>query len=98
MLQAQIYIDREDLHGTQPAFEFIMSFLIRHGIKGATLFKAMMGFGRNHRLQRPEELFSFDEPPLMITFIDNEETVNNVLHLPHGVYRRTHHYSSGRLI
>jgi len=75
MLQAQIFIDKDELHGSQPLFEYILRFLIRHKIKGATAFRGQIGFGSNQHLKRPDDLFSFDEPPIMITFIDEDEKV-----------------------
>ncbi|AYB31719.1 DUF190 domain-containing protein [Chryseolinea soli] len=79
MLQAQIFIDKDELHGSQPLFEYIIRFLIRHKIKGATAFRGHIGFGLNQHLKRPDDLFSFDEPPMMITFIDEDEKVINTV-------------------
>jgi PII-like signaling protein len=81
MLQAQIFIDKDELHGSQQLYDFIFKFLIRHKIKGATAFRGQIGFGPNQHLQRPDSLFSFDEPPMMITFIDETEKVKNVIAL-----------------
>jgi PII-like signaling protein len=79
MLQAQIFIDKDELHGSQPLFEYILRFLIRQKIKGATAFRGQIGFGSNQHLKRPDDLFSFDEPPIMITFIDEDEKVINTV-------------------
>lgn len=79
MLQAQIYIDKDELHGLKPLNEFILEFLIRHKIAGATAFRGQAGFGVNQHLKRPDALFSFDEPPMMITFIDEDSKVRAVL-------------------
>ena len=79
MLQAQIFIDKDELFDTQPLYEYIMQFLLRNRVKGATAFKGMMGFGEKQQVQRPDQWFSFDEPPMMITFIDEEAKVKDVL-------------------
>lgn len=79
MLQAQIYIDKDELKGSQPLYEFIFDFLIHHKIKGATALRGDMGYGGNQLLKRPGELFSFDETPLMITFTDEDAKVKAVL-------------------
>ena len=79
MLQAQIFIDKDNLFQAQPLYEFIMQFLAQNNIKGATAFTGMMGFGKNQRIKRPNEIFSFDDPPVMITFIDEDEKVNAAL-------------------
>lgn len=87
MLQAQIFIDRDDRHGAQSVHEFIMQFLLLNQVDGATSFKGTMGFGRNQKMQRPDELFSFDEPPMMITFIDDDIKVQEVLHKLRAEYQ-----------
>ena len=79
MLQAQIFMDKDELFNSQPLFEYIMQFLLLNHIKGATVFKGMMGFGEKKQVQRPENWFSFDEPPMMITFIDEAPKVLEVL-------------------
>lgn len=79
MLQAQIFIDKDELFNTQPLFEYIMQFLLLNKVKGATAFKGVMGFGEKHQIQRPDTWFSFDEPPMMITFVDEEVKVREVL-------------------
>lgn len=75
MLQAQIFIDKDDRHNGEPLDQFIMQFLMKHKVAGATSFKAFTGFGSNQYLKQPGLLFSFDEPPMMITFIDEDEKV-----------------------
>ncbi len=78
MLKAEIYIDLEKFQGEQSLHDFIMKFLIEQDIAGATSFRAYAGFGRHHRIKRPNELFSFDEPPILITFIDEDQKVRSV--------------------
>lgn len=79
MLQAQIYIDKEELIEGKPFHEFIMKFLIEHGISGATSFTGHSGFGKNQKMKRPNDLFSFDEPPMLIIFIDQDEKVRALI-------------------
>ncbi len=79
MLQAQIFIDEDELFGTKSLHEFIVQFLIAQKIKGLTVFKGISGFGSNNHFHRPNDLFSFDETPILITFIDDTEKVKAVL-------------------
>ncbi len=79
MLQAQIFLDKEEIIEGKPLHEFIMKFLNEHGVSGATSFLGFSGFGKNQKMKRPNDLFSFDEPPMLITFIDQDEKVNHVL-------------------
>lgn len=75
MLQAQIYIDKDELKGMNPLYEWIMEVLIHNKISGATAYRAHLGFGSNQHMKRPNELFSFDEVPLVITFSDEDDKV-----------------------
>lgn len=79
MLQAQIFLDADDQKREQLLQDFILQFLLKHKIKGATVFRGQFGFGEKRQMMRPDELFSFDEIPLMITFIDEDEIVTNTL-------------------
>ncbi|EJL71429.1 DUF190 domain-containing protein [Chryseobacterium populi] len=87
MIQAQIFIDADDLKGTQLGYEFILQFLIVHNIKGATVFRGRLGYGENQYINRPNNLFSFDQTPIMITFIDDDEKVKTVLTELRNLYR-----------
>jgi len=80
MLQAQIFIDKDELHEEKKLYEYIMDFLFKSKVEGATAFEGLIGFGPGDRkMQRPNRLFSFDEPPMMITFVDKEEKVKHVI-------------------
>ena len=79
MLQAQIFIDKDEVFGTQPLYEYIIQYLLKHKVAGATAFRGVTGFGEHQQLKRPDSIFSFDEPPIMITFIDEDEKVVKTL-------------------
>ncbi len=79
LLQAQIFFEKDELHGMQTMHEFIMQFLHKRNLKGATLLEAKSGFKENERVFKPNELFSFDDVPMLIIFIDEEHTVKNTL-------------------
>ncbi len=79
MLQAQLFIEKDEMQGAQPLYEYVMQFLFNQKIKGATLYQAKSGFKENEKLYKPDELFSFDETPMMITFIDDEAKVKKTL-------------------
>ncbi len=79
MIQAQIYIDKDKLKGIMPLHQFIMKLLMENGIAGATSFTGHSGFGQHHILKQPGLQFSFDETPMLITFIDEERKVKQAL-------------------
>ena len=79
MLQVQIFFEKDELKGAQPLYEYIVQFLMKKKIKGATVFEGKFGYGDDKRLNRPDALFSFDQTPMMIVFIDEEEKVKVAL-------------------
>jgi PII-like signaling protein len=81
MLQAQIFLDKDQWKGNQQLYHFVLEFLIHQKIKGATVFEGIAGFGKKHYIQNPYGLFSFDDLPIMITFVDQEEKIRQVLSL-----------------
>lgn len=79
MIQAQIFIDQEKMKGTKSLHQYILHLLMENGIAGATAFTGYSGFGKHQRLKQPGLQFSFDETPMLITFIDEERKVNKAL-------------------
>lgn len=87
MLQAQVFIDKDELKGIKPLHQFIMKLLIENGIAGATSVMGYSGFGKHNRLKQPSQLFSFDEASMYITFIDTEDKVKSALSNLRAQYR-----------
>lgn len=87
MLQAQIFIDKDELKGNTALHLFIMHLLIDNGIAGATALAGHSGFGKHLRLKQPTQQFSFDETPLIITFIDEDSKVKDALNELRKHYR-----------
>jgi len=79
MTQAQIFIDKDEWRGMKPLHQSIMHFLMENAIAGATPFAGYSAFGRNHRLKQPTRQYSFDETPMLITFIDDTIKVKRVI-------------------
>jgi PII-like signaling protein len=87
MIQAQIYIDKDELKGAKPLYEYILRILIEQNIQGATVFHGKLGYGAHQYLNRPNDWFSFDETPLLIIFIDEDEKVKLALKALREVYK-----------
>lgn len=79
MLQAEIFIDKDEWKGLKPLHQFLMELLMENGIVGATSFEGYTGFGKHHRLKRPTREYSFDETPILIVFTDEAEKVKKAL-------------------
>jgi PII-like signaling protein len=81
MLEAKIFLDEGDIYESKPMHEYLMRYLMHHGISGASVFEAYEGYGKKHHLHHLRGIGTVDESPLMILFIDDEEKVKAVL--PH---------------
>lgn len=79
LLRAEIYFDKDELSSTSSLHEFIMKSLMDSDIRGATAFQGSLGFGKDHQLKKPNEIFSFDDPPMLIVFVDEETKVRKAL-------------------
>lgn len=78
-LKAEIYIDKDEMRDNMHLHEFILKLLMKWEISGATTFTGTSGYGRHYRLKQPGREFSFDETPMLIVFIDDEEKVLNAI-------------------
>ncbi len=79
MKQASIFFDKDKYFSDKPMGDYLMEFLVDHKVIGATIFRGEAGFGENQQIKRPGQLFSFDDPPMVITFVDEDEKVQQVL-------------------
>ncbi len=87
MLQAQIFIDKHGLIGSQMLHEFILQLLIKNNINGATVFEGSLGYGINQHINNPNALFSFDNTPMVVVFIDTDVKVKNALQALRKVWK-----------
>jgi uncharacterized protein len=70
--------ERDKWHG-KPLYEAIVSLLRERQYAGATVFRAIMGFGATARLHTDKVLRLSLDLPLVIECVDTEEKINAVL-------------------
>ena len=81
MLEVKIFLDEGDTFGGKRTSEHLLRLLMREGIAGASLYRAVMGFGEKHHIHMPRRFGTSDEAPLLLLFIDAEVRVRQVLPL-----------------
>jgi len=81
MIEVTVFLDEDDQYQGKSMPEYIMRYLMHHGIRGASAFTAVMGYGRKHHLHYTRGIGRVDEGPMMIVFIDEDARVREVL--PH---------------
>ena len=74
-----IYVDETDLWGAGSLYEAIVRRLRQLGIAGATAQAGMMGFGSHGKVHRKRLFGVSDDKPVMITVVDSEAKIREVL-------------------
>jgi PII-like signaling protein len=70
--------ERDKWHG-KPLYEAIVNLLRERHYAGATVFRAIMGFGPTARLHTDKVLRLSTDLPLVIECVDTEEKINAIL-------------------
>lgn len=75
----RIIISEDDKWEGEPLYEAIVKRLIMNDIAGATVYKAVAGYGPHKRYHKKKTLTVHGELPVLITVMDTEEKINRVI-------------------
>jgi PII-like signaling protein len=75
----RIMISEDDTWEGEPLYEAIVKRFIVNDIAGATVHKAIAGYGPHRRYHKKKTLSAHGELPILITVIDTEENINKVI-------------------
>lgn len=75
----RIFIGESDTWHGKPLYQAIVEHLRAEGIAGATVVRAMEGFGAKSHLHTTRLLRLSEDLPLVIEVVDTEENINRVL-------------------
>jgi PII-like signaling protein len=78
-MMLRIYVDENDRFEGAPLYEAIVKRLKMVDMAGATVFKGIMGYGAKSRVHRKHLLGIGDDLPVLITVVDTEERIRQVL-------------------
>ena len=74
-----IYVNARQHYGNEPVYEAVVRFLHRHGCSGATVTRAVAGYGTSGKLHEAH-LFSLTEDvPMRIEAVDSEQKITALL-------------------
>lgn len=74
-----IYLNEDTQHHLVPLYESILTFLMHRGVSGATVTRALAGFGAHQILHTPKIEVLAEHLPVRLEFIDTAEKVNELL-------------------
>ncbi len=81
-LRMKIYIGENDRYAGKPLYKAIIERLREMGVAGATVYRAMAGFGKKSRMHESDVLRLSTDLPIVIEVVDRgyriEEAINGI--------------------
>ncbi len=74
-----IYLNEDTQHHFAPLYESLLTFLLHKGISGATVTRALAGFGAHRVIHTPKIEVLAEHLPVRVEFIDTAEKVEEIL-------------------
>lgn len=78
-LRLRIYIGESDRYRGKPLYLYILHELKSRGIKGATAFRGIAGYGSHSLIHTADILRLSEDLPVVIEVVDEEDAVKRVL-------------------
>lgn len=75
----RIFIGEDDEHHGRPLYEAIVELLREEGLAGATVFRAIMGFGASSLIHSARVLRLSQDLPILIECVDRASKIEPVL-------------------
>ncbi|MBK7106175.1 MAG: DUF190 domain-containing protein [Ignavibacteriae bacterium] len=75
----RIFIGENDKIGPIPVYEKIVVSAKEANLAGATVYKGIMGFGKNSKIHTSKVLRLSEDLPLVIEIVDSEENIQKFL-------------------
>ncbi|HEX8652549.1 MAG TPA: DUF190 domain-containing protein [Pyrinomonadaceae bacterium] len=77
----RIFIGESDRHGHRPLYEAIVLKARESGLKGATVLRGVMGFGRHSILHTAKILRLSEDLPMVVEIVDRLEKIEQFIPL-----------------
>lgn len=74
-----IYVNEDTQYHLSPLYESILSFLLRKGVAGATVTRALAGFGGHRVIHTPKIELLAEHLPVRIEFVEAAAKVDEIL-------------------
>lgn len=74
-----IYLNEDTQHHMSPLYEAILTFLVHKGVAGATVTRALAGFGAHGLVHTPKIEALAEHLPVRLEFIESAEKVDELL-------------------
>ncbi len=75
----RIHVGEADKHGGRPLYQAIVELLRERGFAGATVIRAIMGFGASARIHTDRVLRLSMDLPIVIECVDTDEKIQAII-------------------
>jgi uncharacterized protein len=75
----RIFVAEKEHDGSKPLYESIVMEARRLHLKGATVFRGMLGFGAHLHLRSAHNFSLIDDLPIVIEIVDSEEQIARLI-------------------
>ncbi len=75
----RIFIGESDHYGHRPMYEVVVEEARKRGLAGATVTRAIMGFGKNSRMHTAKILRLSEDLPVVIEIVDRTDRIQAFL-------------------
>lgn len=83
--QLSIHISEKDTYRNEPLHEAILKRFNMEEFAGATVYRALEGFGAHHKIHHNRKLSLHRESPIVLLMVDTEENVRKALGILDGM-------------
>jgi PII-like signaling protein len=74
-----IYLNEDTQHHLTPLYESLLAFLVHKGVSGATVTRALSGFGAHRVIHTPKIEVLAEHLPVRLEFIESAQKVDELL-------------------
>src|SRR5580658_3466324 len=74
-----IYLNEDTQHHLTPLYESLLAFLVHKGVSGATVTRALSGFGAHRLIHTPKIEVLAEHLPVRLEFIESAQKVEELL-------------------
>ena len=78
-MRLRIYIGESDRYKGKPLYMYILELMRRKGLRGATVYRGIAGFGSHSRIHTVDILRLSEDLPIVIEAIDEEDKIKNII-------------------
>ncbi|AKG91693.1 hypothetical protein GAH_00982 [Geoglobus ahangari] len=74
----RIYLGESDRYEGKPLYRYIVEFLRKEGIAGATVLRGMLGYGKSSVIHNSSVLRLSSDLPVVVEVVDTVENIERV--------------------